>query len=182
MKLNLSKILVVDIEATCWEARSDMPNEIIEVGCCMVDAKLLERTWSESVVVRPAQSTVSPYCTKLTGWTPEEVMKNGMPLKDACARLRDHGVGTITWASYGYYDQKQFRKECNQKDIQYPFSDRHINVKNLAALVYNLPNEVGMPEMADKMGMHLSGRLHNGMDDAINIANILINLLKRMRV
>jgi inhibitor of KinA sporulation pathway (predicted exonuclease) len=180
VKIDLKKILVVDIEATCWETKSDMPNEIIEIGCCMIDMRTLANMWRDSIVVRPQQSTISPYCTTLTGWTPEAVMK-GLSFQDACARVRDHGGTNITWASYGYYDQKQFRKECAQKDVKYPFSDRHINVKNLAAIAYNLPVEVGMPEMADKMGIQLSGRLHNGMDDAVNIANILTTILRRMR-
>ena len=39
MAKNLDKILVVDIEATCWEGSSpeNMQSDIIEVGVCLLD-------------------------------------------------------------------------------------------------------------------------------------------------
>lgn len=182
-RINLNSILVVDVEATCWERppikdTKEFTSEIIEVGICKLD---LDKgvVAKESIIVKPRYSKVSEFCTKLTTLTQEQV-DGGVDFDVACWQLIDkYDSMNSVWASYGDYDRNQFDRECRNKRIEYPFSSRHINVKNLFALIYRLHSEVGMPEALYKLGIPLEGTHHRGLDDALNIAKIAQNVLQK---
>ena len=62
--------LVIDVEATCWEGNppSGVPvkerkNEIIEIGITPVDMSTREIGESESIIVWPTTTDISPFCT-----------------------------------------------------------------------------------------------------------------------
>jgi inhibitor of KinA sporulation pathway (predicted exonuclease) len=88
MARQLDIVLVVDVEATCWEGSppEGEENEIIEIGLCLLDVKSGERRERESMLVRPERSRVSAFCTELTTLTQEQV-EQGIPFADACALL-----------------------------------------------------------------------------------------------
>lgn len=182
--MRLDKVIVIDVEATCWDPRpttrsKEFENEIIEIGICVLDMKTtrgLNTPSAESVIVRPAHSKVSEFCTRLTTLTQEQVDK-GITLKAACDLLIDrYDSKNHVWVSYGDYDRNQFQKECRDKRIDYPFGPRHINVKCLFALKNRLREEIGMDRALEKLGMDLQGTHHRAHDDAANIARIAATL------
>jgi inhibitor of KinA sporulation pathway (predicted exonuclease) len=174
-------VLVVDIEATCWEGAvpPEQEAEIIEIGLCLLDVASGERREKTSLLVRPERSTVSPFCTQLTTLTQAEV-DTGLSFREACALLKSrYTAKDRVWASYGEYDRQQFERQCHSRNIPYPFGPRHLNVKTLFALVHALPAEVGMAEALARQGLPLEGTHHRGADDAWNIARLLAALLGR---
>jgi len=90
MARTLDKILVVDLESTCWEGEPPVGeiSEIIQVGICMVDVATLERQGKRSILVRPSRSRISGFCTKLTGLLPEMFVEGAMELNEAVRILR----------------------------------------------------------------------------------------------
>jgi inhibitor of KinA sporulation pathway (predicted exonuclease) len=183
MAKNLDQILVVDLEATCWDGDSPAgeTNEIIEIGICPLEVATGKRLEKRSILVRPERSSVSPFCTSLTTLTAEQVA-GGIALSDACGILKKHYQSRDRiWASFGDYDRNQFQRQCEEMGIAYPFGTRHINVKTLFALSRGLPTEVGMPQALEMLGIKLEGTHHRGHDDAWNIAGILTMLLERLR-
>jgi len=177
------QILVVDVESTCWE--DDPPagqeSEIIEIGLCILDVVSLQRLEKRSILVRPERSTVSVYCTALTGLTQADV-ENGISLREACRILRqEYRSKERVWASYGDYDRRQFERNCHARGIAYPFGPTHLNIKSLFAVVHALPREVGMARALEMLGLPLEGTRHRAGDDAWNIACILAELLRRSR-
>lgn len=180
------KLLIVDIESTCWEPPSSKPfnqiQEIIEIGVAEVDISNFTIVRNEGILVKPTHSKVSEFCTKLTTLTQDQVDK-GIFYKDACNLLmKEYNSSNKTWASWGDFDRKQFQKDCDLKKIKYPFGPRHINVKNLFSVLYNLDKELGLDAALDHLGMKLEGTHHRGVDDARNIAKVFIHLLKAARV
>jgi inhibitor of KinA sporulation pathway (predicted exonuclease) len=180
----LDRILVVDLEATCWEG--DPPpgqdREIIEIGLCVLDVATGRRLENPSFIVRPLHSTVSAYCTRLTTLTQEDVA-DGISLAEACLMLeKRYRAHDRVWASYGDYDRKQLRRECAAHGLDYPFGDRHINVKSLFALAQGLRAEVPLDKAMGLLGFALEGTHHRGGDDAWNIARILAHILLRARM
>ena len=180
----LDKILVVDLEATCWENDSDRPvneiSEIIEIG--FVEVKINDDVVigkAESILVQPVHSKVSEFCTKLTTLTQEDV-NLGITFEAACKFLKKK-YKDITWVSYGDYDRTMFEKQCHRTGAEYPFGPRHINLKNLFAVLDNLPKEVGMPKALDYCGAKLEGTHHRGHDDAANIAKIFAHIVNSYR-
>ncbi len=183
MAKRLDKIIVVDVESTCWDGEPPpgQQSEIIEVGVCLVDVAGATVGESESLIVRPETSRVSGFCTGLTTLTQEQADR-GMSFRDACSRLKKrYDTKVRPWASYGDYDRRQFERQCAARGVGFPFGPTHINVKNLFAVSRALPREVGMSDALAGMELPLLGTHHRGVDDARNIAAILAELLRRMR-
>lgn len=173
----LDKLIIVDLEATCWEDgnfnRPDhQQSEIIEVGVAVFDYNKGEITANESIIVRPQFSRISDFCTKLTTLTQNDVDK-GVSLDEACAKLTEYGAnGKRTWASWGDYDRTQLERECKSKQIRYPFGKTHLNIKNLFAIWMEMDRECSVSDALRKLNMKFDGTEHRGIDDARNIARI----------
>ncbi len=183
MAKKTDQIIVVDLEATCWEG--DPPpgeeQEIIEIGVCALDIASGERLKKRSILVRPEHSTVSAFCTELTTLTQGQVQQ-GVAFADAVQILRgDYQPADRTWASYGDFDRMLFQRQCERRSVAYPFGRTHINVKNLLAVSLNLPYEVGLDEAVKLFRLPFDGTHHRGGDDAWNIAAVLSGIIKRTR-
>jgi inhibitor of KinA sporulation pathway (predicted exonuclease) len=179
----LDQILVIDLEATCWQGEPPQgeDSEIIEIGLCVLDTATTQRLESRSIIVRPERSRISEYCTSLTTLTQEDVDR-GISLAEACRILRDdYRARKRLWASYGDYDRHQFRRNCHASGIAYPFGPGHINVKSLFALIWELSREVPLDKAMRILGFTFEGTHHRGGDDAWNIARILGEILRRSR-
>lgn len=183
MTKRLDHVLVIDLEATCWEG-SPPPGQtadVIEIGVCPVELSTLRRLDKRSLLVRPERSAVGDFCTRLTTLTAEQVA-GGVTFRDACRVLEaEYDSRHRVWASFGDYDRKQIEKQCHDTGVRYPFGSRHLNVKTLFALARGLPAEVGMPQAVDLCGLTLEGTHHRGGDDAWNIAAVLVEVLKAAR-
>jgi inhibitor of KinA sporulation pathway (predicted exonuclease) len=170
---------VVDVEATCWQGTPPpgQPFEIIEVGLTIVDVIARERLAKHRILVRPERSTVSEFCTELTGLTQAEV-DGGVSFAEACELLHDeHRADSRVWASWGDYDRKQFARQCAATDVPYPFGSRHVNAKAMFAAARGWPKGVGMHRALEVAGLPLEGRHHCGADDAWNIAALVLGLM-----
>lgn len=179
----LDVILVVDVESTCWDGAPPpgQTSEIIEIGVCPVDLRTLTRTGKHSILVKPAQSEISGFCTELTTLTPEMFSEAGS-LADATKRLKSefHSKDRL-WASWGDYDRRQFERVCKDGNVGYPFGPGHLNVKSLFAAAIGNDREMGLDGAYQRLGLALEGTHHRGDDDAWNIAGILCRLLETMR-
>jgi inhibitor of KinA sporulation pathway (predicted exonuclease) len=177
------QIIVIDLEATCWEGAPPpgQHSEIIEIGVCVLDVATCQRLDNPTIIVRPIQSRVSDHCTALTTLTQEEV-DAGIPLADACTLLRtEYHSSHRIWASYGDYDRLKLEGCCRAAGIDYPFGSRHINVRSLFAIVHALRDEPSLDQAMEMMGWPLEGTLHRGGDDAWNIARLLGHILESAR-
>jgi len=171
---------VVDVEATCWAAGppAGESSEIIEIGVCVVDSRDWRRVERRRIIVRPRRSSVSPFCTELTGLTQAEV-DAGLEFAAACDLLRDELRGRERiWASWGEYDRRQFERQCSTGGAGYPFGTNHINVKERFATAFGLRRGVGMSRALAHAGLPLEGRHHRGDDDAWNIGAIVVELAR----
>ncbi|MER8120454.1 3'-5' exonuclease [Streptomyces sp. NPDC094031] len=172
---------VVDVEATCW-AGSQPPgevSEIIEIGLTVVDLDAGERLARHRILVKPARSLVSEFCTELTGLTQHEV-DQGVTFAEACRLLAaEHHAGTRPWASWGDYDRHQFTRQCQAARTPYPFGRRHTNAKAVFTRAYGLRRRPGMAQALEIAGRRLEGRHHRGEDDAWNIAALVLHLFAR---
>jgi inhibitor of KinA sporulation pathway (predicted exonuclease) len=183
MARDLSMILVVDVEATCWlgDPPEGQQSEIIEIGIAALDAGSLRIQQCDDILVKPTKSEVSAYCSELTTLTAEQVAR-GVTFAEACRVLKKrYQAQECTWASWGDFDRNQFERQCRLQSVAYPFGKTHLNVKNLFALAHGLPGEVGMEEAMEKMELILEGTHHRAHHDAKNIARLLIGLLQKFR-
>ncbi|MFC9327544.1 exonuclease domain-containing protein [Kitasatospora sp. NPDC057015] len=172
---------VVDVEATCWDGPPPpgAVSEIIEIGLTVVDLAGGERIGRHRVLVRPVRSTVSGFCTELTGLTQAEV-DTGLGFAEACRLLAaEHRAGVRPWASWGDYDRHQFTRQCAAAGAQYPFGRLHTNAKAAFTAAHGLRRRPGMDQALEIAGLPLEGRHHRGEDDAWNIAALVLDLAAR---
>ncbi|MHB9848378.1 exonuclease domain-containing protein [Streptomyces krungchingensis] len=172
---------VIDVEATCWEGQPPpgAVSEIIEIGLTVVDLGTGERVEKHRLLVAPARSAVSPFCTELTGLTQEEVAA-GVGFTEACRILAArHRAGERPWASWGDYDRHQFTRQCGATGTTYPFGHRHTNAKAVFTDAHGLRKRPGMAQALRVAGLPLEGRHHRGEDDAWNIAALILGLVER---
>lgn len=116
----------------------------------------------ESILVKPEHSKVSQFCTELTTLTQAQV-EQGITFTEACLILKKKYLSKERiWASYGDYNRWQFERQCQSRNISYPFGSRHINVKNLLAIIHVLPQEGGMAQALELLNIPLEGTHHRG--------------------
>ena len=186
MKRRFDILLIIDVEATCWQGESapaeGEESEIIEIGLCTLDIASRQRLARRSILVRPERSRVSAFCTQLTTLTQEQVDR-GVPFAQACTILQEeYASRERVWASYGDYDRAMFEKQCKQHQIAYPFGTRHMNIKTLFPVLFAHPREVGMAKALQLLELPLEGTHHRGDDDAWNIAAIAAMMMHRDRL
>lgn len=191
MGANLKRTLVVDVEATCWETPAEQngrPNEVIEIGICELDLRTGEIRSARSYPIKPSFTTVSEFCTRLTGWT-QDKLNDAPTIKQTLLEIRrDYALTRFdTWWSYGEYDRFKlsgtskasistlYGVPFNIQPADNPFDQMraHFNVKTLFAMRHHLSKEVGMATALELLKEPLEGQHHSGRDDAYNTAKIV---------
>ena len=113
--LRYDKVNVIDVEATCYPDNvfpKGETQEIIEIGIVQVDLQRRAITDSLSIPVKPQFSSVSSFCTELTGWTQAELIRIGMDYADAVNILRDRfDARNRLWVSQGNADLRFFHQQ-----------------------------------------------------------------------
>jgi len=185
MKKMPARLLVIDIEATCWDQPKDQPagekNEIIEIGLVPFSLKTLVISEPKSILVKPSMSKVSAFCTKITTLTQEQV-DAGISFREACKNLIDEmKTQEIPWVSWGDYDRKQFVWQCDHTKTPYPFGAGHWNFKDTFAKMMGLRKDVSLARALDIMNLDPIGTPHRGADDAFNIARVMTECFRRIR-
>ncbi len=183
MARRLDRILVVDVESTCWDGPPPPgeESEIIEIGICQVDLIALEPVEKRALFIKPVHSRVSDFCTRLTTLTDDHLEGAGN-LAQACRVLKtEYDAKNRLWASWGDYDRRQFRRVCEMQSVGYPFGRSHLNIKSLFAAAAGCPQEIGLDAAFSRLGWTMEGTHHRGDDDAWNISRILCHLLKLQR-
>lgn len=171
------KINVLDLEATCWEADGDYQREhteIIEIGICkyVVATGAIEE--KRSYYVQPTRSEISPYCTELTGITPERVAAEGTTLAEALRLIKkDYAAAVRVHAGWGDWDRRMILRECARHDIKPRFNPTYWNIKSLAAAKLRAHRGINLYDALEAAGETFEGKLHCGADDAYNTAKLL---------
>ncbi|CBZ23979.1 conserved hypothetical protein [Leishmania mexicana MHOM/GT/2001/U1103] len=179
-------LLVLDFEATCEE--HPPPNylyEIIEFPVVVVDVRLQRVVAEFHRFVRPRyKRELSPFCKKLTGMRQEDV--------DAAASLEEVVRQFERWLSHtlppharcmfvtdGPMDLREFMyyHSVSRQGIRFPsLFYQFIDVKQTFACFFRC-SQGKIKAMLEVLHLPFEGRLHSGLDDARNIASIVIGLL-----
>lgn len=182
-----TKLLVVDLEATCWDnpynyAPVGQQREIIEVGICQLDLQTLERSRKKSILVRPTESTVSDFCTELTSLTDEKLNEEGVTFEKAHKILRkEYGSRNKPWASWGAWDQTMMHVQCERRNLEYPFHPYHVNISAEFFINTGRRRTVGLRKAMRCLDLEFEGTHHRGDDDAWNTAGVFIAMQERIR-
>jgi inhibitor of KinA sporulation pathway (predicted exonuclease) len=192
MAKKIQKINFVDLECTAWpdgilpDGRNQRDvMEMIEIGIVQLDTKTLEIEKKESYLIIPVESGLSgitDYCTTLTGITQQLIVKDGLTLDYAIARMMsEFKTAKYEWMSWGDFDRTQVERECERKGVQYPFSKTHTNFKYWFSLLTNQNVQRNVEGALEFLGLQFEGSPHRGVDDAYNIARMYKYIMKEVK-
>ena len=166
------RYLIVDLEATCWENKSQGTGEIIEIGAVMYEVGKLVLSEFGSFVRPKLSAHLSEFCTRLTSIRDGDIA--GAPaLPEALAKLLDWARPFEPWTfgCWGDYDRNQFERDCRLHGIPCPFGE-HVNIKKACAAWKGCsPKPLGAA--VGMLGLAFEGTAHRGIDDARNIARVI---------
>lgn len=183
-KVRQDRKLYVDWEMTCWE--NDPPSgevpEIIEIGIAEVDVEKLVIVQSASYLVKNTLSTVSDYCTSLTGITQTMINKQGRPLSEVCHTLeKKFGTRNKAVCAWGS-DEEAIERDCIAKNIQEPpFSRAFFNIGLEFSLAAGLNKSIGLEDALIMLGEEIEPGHHRAGPDALAAAKIDIVTMKHAR-
>jgi len=173
-----NKLLIVDLEATCWENRGIFHEmETIEIGALMVDLEKRDDFREFDCFIRPVRNpTLSDFCKNLTSITQENV-DGAETFPVAFLKFLEWAgdPGEYTFASWGGYDKWQFENDCTYHKIEYPFKD-HFNIKRYFSKAHR-NKKYGLSRAVRLSGLEFAGTHHRGIDDARNIWYVLKKIL-----
>lgn len=176
-------MLVVDLEATCWEDNVDGTcrrqtvddMEVIEFGCvvCEKDGTVID---SKSFFVRPQLHPVlTEFCTQLTSINQADV--DNAPYYVEVINTLNKWLGRYElshWGSWGNYDKTQLLKESERHGVCPIFLDLpHENLKKRWSKGKKALRNVGPKVALEHHGLEFEGAYHRAIDDALNITRLL---------
>ncbi|MFA5490475.1 MAG: 3'-5' exonuclease [Candidimonas sp.] len=171
------KILIVDLEMTCWDDDRVFDQEIIEIGIAEIDTKTLTVGRQDSFLCRP-RGEISDYCVSLTGHSREQLLRSPWFEQQINTIIKRYGPASKMSYAWGN-DKSILNIECHRRNIRNPF----YNMDNLAfffGLIWGDPKRGLMNALAD-LGLTPIGRHHCGVDDAVNTARLMIEMIKKFQ-
>lgn len=186
-------VVVVDFEATCEEKNSvDYPHEIIEFPAVLIDVLSCKIVESWRRYVRPViNPTLSEFCVTLTGISQDTVDSSDTfptvlrAFQDWLTSKRLGSEFTFALVTDGPFDVGRFlRLSCEQSSLRVPaWASRWINLRKIFANFYkthqaNSNRSPGLQVMLSKLDLDFLGSPHSGLDDALNIARVVQQLIR----
>ena len=175
-----NRMLFVDVELTCWEGAppdGETP-ELIAFGIVALKTDELAIRREKMFFVRPQLSTISPFCSTLTGITPKEA-EAAPPLPEVVRTIRKT-FGQSDWCAWGR-DDELIRESCERAGAELPFlgcfHDLAAQVRSLLGLTYR----PGLDEALERFGLDWEGPQHDALADAKNLARLFMVLARRLR-
>lgn len=176
------KLTVLDLE------HNQPSGKICQIGAVIGDTKTGEITQRLRVYVNPGEP-IAPFITELCGITQEQIDKQGIPLNEAYALLKDfhrkHSefMNPVTW---GGGDSDYIFNQLDDKSKEdWCFGRRWVDAKTLVVSQMiakeNAVYSGGLGSAMKRFGMKFQGRKHDAQDDAENTWRIYYQMLYLMR-
>ncbi|MEA1605598.1 3'-5' exonuclease [Pseudomonas spirodelae] len=180
----MNPLLIIDLEATCEkEPQPSYRYEIIEIGACWVSPSC-EVLDTFKTLVR-ADQKLSEFCVEFLDITQAEV-DGGVSFPDAAAALAEFAnrYPGKTWASWGFGDLKIIERDCAYHGVENPLEDwAHRNLKLEYHDAKPKPKKkvqhVGMKRAMVELGIQQDGAHHRALPDALNIAKVFVERVRR---
>lgn len=177
----MKNYIVVDLEATCEDRKllsqqkREFDNEIIEIGAVKVNEQG-EVIDSFSRFVKPiVEPVLTDYCKELTKIAQRDIdVAESFP---SVLKAFQEWIGSdYHLCSWGHYDKKQFKLDCERHQLDTKWVEPHISLKHQYQSIKKLSRGVGVRKALSKEGFKFEGTPHRGIDDARNIAKIFVKL------
>ena len=175
-----NRILFVDVELTCWEGEppaGEQP-EVIAFGIVDLKTDDLKIRREKIFFVRPQVSTISPFCTTLTGITPKEA-ESAPPLPEVVRTIRKT-FGQSDWCAWGR-DDVLIRESCERAGAELPFPGGFHDLSGQLRTLLGLTYRLGLDEALARFKLDWEGPPHDALADARNLARLFMAVAQKLR-
>ncbi|RON55971.1 3'-5' exonuclease [Pseudomonas frederiksbergensis] len=186
-------MLCIDLEATCDELmESENPRalvvspdemETIEIGVAVIDLRRMETVDMFQRYVRPVlHPTLTDFCINLTSIRQADVdAAQSFPkvATEFTAFLQKYP--NAVWGSWGDYDADQLAADALRANCTPILCGvQHLDIERSYREIFACPS-IGLWAAVEALGLNWSGQYHRGIDDAKNLADMVVLLLARSR-
>lgn len=177
--------IIYDIEATCWRGSPPgLIQETIEIGAvkCNYYGEVLGQF---SRFIKPKiNPELSLFCRQLT-----HIRQSDIDIADSFESVIHDFMDWIDvydedymLCSWGSFDKKQLKLECDIYDIEEDWLEQHINLKNQYREILKLRQAKGLSKALKAEGIEFTGTPHRAISDAQNTAKIFMRHVDEWRV
>ena len=178
--------LVIDLEMCNvprdYRSRSyKYANETIQIGAVLLDEEF-KRIGTLSQYVHPEHGVIDPFIQNLTGIRNSQVKK--------APRIEETLLHMIDWLGdreYKVYawsgsDRAQLlheikaKKICDERILDFVCEERWIDYQDVFVKRFGIERKIGLEEALGKAEIEPEGRLHDGLDDAVNTGYLIEKL------
>ena len=165
-----------DLEATCWQNRPpSVPQETIEVGAYRLrgDGSLVAEFHA---FVRPVlHPRLSRFCQELTNIDQSDIdrAREFPDVADDFIDFIGYNDGDdYLLCSWGDFDAKQLRRECDQHRLDDDWTYPHLNLKRQLQEILRRDKPIGLARAVRAIGQTWDGDQHRALDDAHNLVKV----------
>lgn len=174
------RIIVFDLECTCWSERVPRERqETIEIGAVALASVAGPAVAEFRTFVRPERSPVlSGFCRNFTGITQEDV-DQAPRFPEAMSRFFAFaGNVACRWVSFGTADKKQLMIDAAAHGMVLPeeFLARHVDARAAFAGRFGGP-EPSFADALSRLGESVEKLPHRALEDARLLARIVARVL-----
>lgn len=175
------RLIVFDLEATCWEPEEPERVEILEIGAVEIaPASAAQREFAE--IVRPVRTPLlSDFCLSLVPIRQEDA-DAADPFPVIYRRFVQWAGDAPFWlGSWGSFDRRQLLAECRRHRLAPPPGlIGHIDLRREFAR-WKQVRPAGLKAALELAGLSCEGRAHRALDDSRNLARLSRILLATLR-
>ncbi len=176
--------LYIDLELTCWEnvlPPTGEKNEIIQIGLVEVDNSNLSIRREKNIYVKPIHSSISEYCTNLTGIKKSDISSKGRPLNEALSTIqKEFGPNSKMCFAWGK-DNDAINDACIEMMIRNPFQESMIDLGLIFRSTFDIKQNLSLPAALEFLNLKFEGKQHDALVDAKNTAILHIEMIRRAR-
>lgn len=170
--------LVIDLEMCNvprdYRSRSyKYANETIQIGAVLLDEEF-KRIGTLSQYVHPEHGVIDPFIQNLTGIRNSQV-KKAPRIEEALLHMIDW-IGDREYKVYAWSgsDRAQLlheikaKKICDERILDFVCEARWIDYQDVFVKRFGIERKIGLEEALGRVEIEPEGRLHDGLDDAVN--------------
>ncbi len=166
-----NKVLIIDLELTCWDIPTNDIPEIIQIGIVEVDIVERKITREREMFVKPQLTEISDFCTELTGITKKQVYKQGLEYSKAMDILNTKfGFANKLIIGWG-------RDDLAFKDGV----DQYMNLSYLYSMINQTTTKFKLEDALKNENLVFEGKAHNALVDARNTAVLFLKLFDKLQ-
>jgi inhibitor of KinA sporulation pathway (predicted exonuclease) len=157
--------------------------ETIEIGVAVIDLRRMETVDMFQRYVRPVlHPTLTDFCINLTSIRQADV-DAAQSFPEVATKLTAflQKYPNAVWGSWGDYDADQLAADALRANCTPILRGvQHLDVERIYREIFACQS-IGLRAAVEALGLNWSGQYHRGIDDAKNLADMVVLLLARSR-